>query len=891
MSSAKTPAEPHERKKGSKKNKKGSARSSSSGSRITFDEGTLKSLREKVKKQNEKASKPWQRVSLSTLKAVYRRGAGAFSTSHRPNQNRSSWSMGRVNAFLKIVNGRGNPKFTQDNDLLSSSHPRRKKVKKGFPNMPFRVAGQGARRELIDPRNFPPARPIPLYPKPRVNSASQITEDMPISTQQHVEISRIAQHEANFDAASSRIRQVLTGADPFMLSVIMNRLRVFFQVSKALGEDTTSYGRGSNDMIGELTRLGQQIASKRKASKEEKEKYERERKKYIDKHSRATKGYETPSATRQRAVETWFKTADETDTTQEAASARAYLKKKEIEPSGDASDVGTALNAGWKPSSGSLLGDFIQTHQQLQAKQNERMMEVAVVNRKEIIERLKKDRQQEIDHAFGLLPADTLNKYPDLNPSKADDREEILLREGYDPVSADHRSISESTSPEQLLGMSSAQGLFDGKAGRTHRYEGIKNAENWREDTYPDVPSSENVSSSPNGRSSSSSQSETSGDASESGDQSSSDLPENVIAIGPRGGHIVAYRNGRPVYRRGGGSQGKLRQPPPAEATPEPASRSNEYRPVQRRSPVNTDPLNTPQSLDKALQVAEVFCKSLGMNVDKGRLLKSEDERILESLDDTYERLVHIRPLLDPHHTSMHNEIVHRLREAHANPSEARAKQAIEMCEHFIESVLTENERKIGHAKEMLGNKKEKVTKAIVRIKDGDVLVKHPARRALGRLAKSIDAAEHEVYEHNLTSDPSRRIDLKAVRKCFVRSSSLDEARARVRQLILLAKGDESESFDADLLCKSHPLRLAAMSVEDLVGSDLDPDIILEHFAKGVRIDEDGEDADHDDDDFEEDQEQLEEEVSEGINPEGDDEEEDDEEAEKSLADAFGGSK
>ena len=112
-----------------------------------------------------------------------------------------------------------------------------------------------------------------------------------------------------------------------------------------------------------------------------------------------------------------------------------------------------------------------------------------------------------------------------------------------------------------------------------------------------------------------------------------------------------------------------------------------------------------------------------------------------------------------------------------------------------------------------------------------------------------------------------------------------------MRQLILLAKGDESESFDADLLCKSHPLRLAAMSIEDLVGSDLDPDIILEHFAKGIREDEDGDDAEHDDDDFEEDQEQLEEEVSEGINPDGDDEEEDDEEAEKSLADAFGGSK
>ena len=204
-----------------------------------------------------------------------------------------------------------------------------RRLRRGFPNMPFRVAGQGARRELIDPRNFPPARPIPLYPKPRVNSASQITEDMPISTQQHVEISRIAQHEANFDAASSRIRQVLTGADPFMLSVIMNRLRVFYQVSKALGEDTTAYGRGSSNLVAELARLGQRIANDKRVSKEKKERYERERKKYIDKHSRATKGYETPSATRRRAVETWFKTADETDTKQEAASARkAYLKKK-----------------------------------------------------------------------------------------------------------------------------------------------------------------------------------------------------------------------------------------------------------------------------------------------------------------------------------------------------------------------------------------------------------------------------------------------------------------------------------------------------------------------------------------------------------------------------------
>ena len=39
------------------------------------------------------------------LKKIYRRGAGAFSTSHRPGQTRGSWAMARVNMFLKMVRG------------------------------------------------------------------------------------------------------------------------------------------------------------------------------------------------------------------------------------------------------------------------------------------------------------------------------------------------------------------------------------------------------------------------------------------------------------------------------------------------------------------------------------------------------------------------------------------------------------------------------------------------------------------------------------------------------------------------------------------------------------------------------------------------------------------
>ena len=103
----KTPAKPSERKKGSKKNKKGSAASKSG--KVTFSAKTTETLKNKVKEHNAKGK---SRVTLGQLKAVYRRGAGAFSTSHHPNANRHSWSMGRVNSFLR----RGH---SQDDDLRS----------------------------------------------------------------------------------------------------------------------------------------------------------------------------------------------------------------------------------------------------------------------------------------------------------------------------------------------------------------------------------------------------------------------------------------------------------------------------------------------------------------------------------------------------------------------------------------------------------------------------------------------------------------------------------------------------------------------------------------------------------------------------------------------------
>lgn len=121
------PAPKKDQIKGSSKNKKGSA---ATGKGVTFSAKVIKALENKVEKHNEKhgdtASK---KTSLRTLKAVYRRGAGAFSTSHRPDQNRNSWAMARVNAFLHLLRTGSpkNKKYVTDNDLLPAAHRRSSK--------------------------------------------------------------------------------------------------------------------------------------------------------------------------------------------------------------------------------------------------------------------------------------------------------------------------------------------------------------------------------------------------------------------------------------------------------------------------------------------------------------------------------------------------------------------------------------------------------------------------------------------------------------------------------------------------------------------------------------------------------------------------------------------
>ena len=126
------PAEPDERRTGSRKNQPGSA-TASGKAKIEVSKSTEKALQNKIAEHNEKhGDAKSKRVTLSMLKAVYRRGAGAFSVSHRPGMTRGQWAMARVNAFLRLVRtGRpGDSKYITDNDLLPAGHPRKSESKK-----------------------------------------------------------------------------------------------------------------------------------------------------------------------------------------------------------------------------------------------------------------------------------------------------------------------------------------------------------------------------------------------------------------------------------------------------------------------------------------------------------------------------------------------------------------------------------------------------------------------------------------------------------------------------------------------------------------------------------------------------------------------------------------
>ncbi len=126
---ASTPAPPKDQITGSDVNEPGSAEGPG-GSDIELSEATETALRNKVTEHNEQMEeddKPaYTRTTYGQLSTVYRRGAGAYSTSHRPGVSRGAWAMARVNAYLYLLrNGRPeNANYVTDNDLLPEDHPR-----------------------------------------------------------------------------------------------------------------------------------------------------------------------------------------------------------------------------------------------------------------------------------------------------------------------------------------------------------------------------------------------------------------------------------------------------------------------------------------------------------------------------------------------------------------------------------------------------------------------------------------------------------------------------------------------------------------------------------------------------------------------------------------------
>jgi lambda family phage portal protein len=105
-----TPAPPKEQIKGSKENPEGTASTRSKAGDIEISAENEEALKNKIAEFKDKH--PSRKApTLGALKKVFRRGAGAFSTSFRPTitggkpNSRNAWAMARVNKFLKMAGG------------------------------------------------------------------------------------------------------------------------------------------------------------------------------------------------------------------------------------------------------------------------------------------------------------------------------------------------------------------------------------------------------------------------------------------------------------------------------------------------------------------------------------------------------------------------------------------------------------------------------------------------------------------------------------------------------------------------------------------------------------------------------------------------------------------
>lgn len=124
---ADAPAPPKDQITGSENNPAGSAKAPAGSKTIELSAAIEEGLSNKAKEHNDEVGdNPGKRATVGMLRTVFRRGAGAYSTSHRPGVTRDQWSYARVNAFLYLLrNGRPeNAKYIGDNDLLPKDHPK-----------------------------------------------------------------------------------------------------------------------------------------------------------------------------------------------------------------------------------------------------------------------------------------------------------------------------------------------------------------------------------------------------------------------------------------------------------------------------------------------------------------------------------------------------------------------------------------------------------------------------------------------------------------------------------------------------------------------------------------------------------------------------------------------
>lgn len=120
-------AEPHERVRGSDLNEPGSAGTKGGGVALSATQESW--LRSQVEDHNKRVSAKSKQARMEPLRKVYRRGMGAFSSTHHPSMSRDGWGRARVMHHLHLLE-HGKPKnerYVQDNDLLPKGHPKMKK--------------------------------------------------------------------------------------------------------------------------------------------------------------------------------------------------------------------------------------------------------------------------------------------------------------------------------------------------------------------------------------------------------------------------------------------------------------------------------------------------------------------------------------------------------------------------------------------------------------------------------------------------------------------------------------------------------------------------------------------------------------------------------------------